>query len=169
MKKLIVFLIILILNISHVFAQIVVNVEVPIEYVFVSPGKEISINIGITKFGDGREDINLKLFLKGENTEILLKNYFLAIDKSLNTVLTVNIPTYVKEDIYDIEIVVNDKYKDAAQIKVSEEKVNDNNKFILYTLISIIVVFLIIFIIYYRKLNKVIAHIEKVDIGDIVK
>ena len=163
-------LIIFLLSINLASARIVADIDIPNDYLSVKQGETIYASLKLFNIdGDKRMDYDVKAYVVDENgNKVVEKKKTVAIEKELTTVIEFNLPEYIKPGKYTIEIYLDSK-KATVGFTV-EREIKESLKFNgLILLIVIIIIFLIIFYISNRKLNKVIKHIKKVDIEDIIK
>ena len=162
------FLIFLLL-ISPVYAKFSININMPIEYLSIHPGDNISFEVNVIKIGEEEKDdyemsINI---LDKDNNRIAHKNKFIAIENEINTIVRLTAPSDIKPGEYKLEVVIGNDKSDVNFVVEKESLYNLN---VIYFLVIIFAGFFIIFYLYDRKLNKLLKHIpKKVSMEDLVK
>ena len=170
LKKFLLFAVFLV-YISSSYADYFISIDMPAESLSVKPGEDLNVNLDIISIegSQGRKDYNLAAYVMDEKgNKISEENKILAIENEVSTIVTFSIPPYAEPGIYTIKVNLDGDEKTGRFVV---EKPNEQNikLYTIYILIFIFLCFFAVFYIYNRKLNKLVKHIKKVHIKDIVK
>ena len=100
--------------------------------------------------------------------KIAEKNKILAIGDEASTILSFSIPSSAEPGIYNIKVILNGDEK-TGRFVVGKSSNQEINPYIIYILAFIFLCFFAVFYFYNRKLNKLVKHIKRVRIKDVVK
>lgn len=170
LKRFLLFVIFL-LYINSSYANYFISIDMPVESLSVKPGEDLSVNIDIISIegNEGRKDYNLVAYvLDEEGNKIAEDNKILTIENEASTVVKFSIPSNVEPGIYNIKVILDGDEKTGRFIIKEPDKQNINS-YIIYIIVFIFLCFFTVFYIYNRKLNKLVKHIKKIHIGDIIK
>ena len=171
MKIIIAFLILSVFHSSFVCANLVVNLEIPWDQVYVKPGEEIEANLVIyrTKGVYNREDFTIDINVLNESGSLVLsKSKSLALEGEVHTTVSFTIPKNAKPGEYRMEVVFEDK-KSGDSFIVDEEEKKIDSSIMPIAIGSIFLVIILTVLFYYdRKVNKE-ARSRKIDVEDLLK
>lgn len=163
--------VIFLIYINSSYANYFISIDMPVESLSVKPGEDLNVNVDIISIdgAEGRKDYNLVAYvLDKKGNKIAEDNKILAIGDEASTVVKFSIPSNAEPGIYDIKVSLDGDEK-TGRFVVEEPDKQNINVYIIYILIFIFLCFFAVFYIYNRKLNKLVKHIKKVHIEDIVK
>jgi len=171
MLKKILLLIALLACINFAYANYFISIDIPVEGLSVKPGEDLNVNVDIISIdgAEGRRDYNLMAYVIDEKgNKIAEKNKILAIGDEASTILSFSIPSSAEPGIYNIKVILNGDEK-TGRFVVGKSSNQEINPYIIYILAFIFLCFFAVFYFYNRKLNKLVKHIKRVRIKDVVK
>lgn len=171
MLKRFLLLVIFLVYINSSYANYFISIDIPVESLSVEPGEDLNVNVDIISIdgAEGRKDYNLVAYiLDGNGNKIAEENKILAIGNEASTIISFSIPSNVEPGIYSIKISLNGDEK-TGRFVVKEPDKQNINFYVVYILIFIFLCFFAVFYVYDRKLNKLVKHIRKVSIRNVVK
>ena len=171
-KKVVFFIFLFVLFISDfVSASYFIDVNIPSEYVSIHPGDSFQANIKIIRIPQGEiiEDINLEIKVRDKDGNILVeKSKIIAIGNEIVTTGDIHVPINLDFGVYNLEVEIEENK--SGTFFIVENPKSKFDLFVIYTLILILLLSVIGFYFYNRKLNKLLKQIhKKVTIRDLVK
>ena len=171
MLKMFLLFVIFLFYINSSYANYFISIDMPVESLSVKPGEDLNVNVDIISIDgtEGRKDYNLVAYILDEKgNKIAEENKILAIGNEVSTIVKFSIPLNAEPGIYNIKVILDGDEK-TGRFVIKELDKQNINSYIIYILIFIFLCFFAVFYIYNRKLNKLVKHIRKVSVGDIVK
>ena len=168
--KILIIMIFILTIMNSVKADFLIDLDIPIQHLSVKPGDDMSVNVKIINIGEisERNDYNLKMNIFDANdNKIYEKSKLIAIENEVNTLFEFNLPEKIEPGEYTAIINLNGNKKSAGFIVNSKNEYF--NDYIVYWLILIGMVFLIVLIVYERKLNKLVKDSQRIRVKDIIR
>ncbi len=147
------------------------KLEIPTEYLHVSPGEDILTTLILYNLGIGNEkDITLEYIIRNEEgNDIIMDTETVAIETQMSVVKRVSLPNDINTGKYILYVksTYDGKTASASALFEIEEK---SNKELLYSLLVVILIAFIAFLIVYYTRKRTLPQriIKKVGIHDII-
>ena len=157
------FLIISLISISYVVSQASISLSIKIEpeYLIMSAGDRMLIQINLIQLGDQRrKDVTVSLSLvDSEGKTIDKSTETIALETQASLVSILDIPKDANAGIYDINVDVSDTNKENLLGKASKEiiiektKITRENIYLIGICLGVIALFILLVILYKQNRN----------------